>query len=125
MADPMFAFGDDLHGALREAALVGPVVRDPETGVAIALRHADVEALGRDPRMVGVGLGNFDAVGITEGPLREWYGQLMFTNEGAAHRRLRSARATGVHAAGGRRDPVDGRGHGGRELRAGARRGRG
>ena len=29
-------------------------------------------------------------MGITDGPLRDWYGQLMFTNEGAAHRRLRS-----------------------------------
>ena len=90
MADLMSAFGDDLHDALREAALAGPLARDPETGIVIALRHADVDALGRDPRMVGVGLGNFDAMGIADGPLRDWYGQLMFTNEGAAHRRLRS-----------------------------------
>ena len=58
--------------------------------MAIVLRHADVDALGRDPRLVGVGLGNFDVMGITDGPLRDWYGQLMFTNEGAVHRRLRS-----------------------------------
>ncbi len=24
----------------------------------------------------------FDMMGITDGPLRDWYGQLMFTNEG-------------------------------------------
>jgi cytochrome P450 len=86
----MTAFGDDLHAVLRKAALAGPLARSAETGVAIVLRHADVDALGRDPRLVGVGLGNFDVSGITEGPLRDWYGSLMFTNEGEAHRRLRS-----------------------------------
>ena len=80
------------------------------------LRHADVDALGRDPRLVGVGLGNFDLMGIADGPLRDWYGSLMFTNEGAAHRRLRTARAEGVHAARGRRDPHDRRRDGGRRV---------
>jgi hypothetical protein len=31
----------------------------------------------------------FDLMGITDGPLREWYGGLMFTNEGPKHDRLR------------------------------------
>jgi len=84
------AFGDDMHAVLREAARTGPVARHPETGIVIVLSHADVEALGRDSRMVGVGVGNFDAVGITDGPLRDWFGSLMFTNEGETHRRLRS-----------------------------------
>jgi hypothetical protein len=84
------AFGDEMHVALREAARAGPIARHPEFDVVIVLGHADVEALGRDPRTVGIGLGNFDAVGITEGPLREWFGSLMFTNEGERHRRLRS-----------------------------------
>ncbi len=83
------AFGDDLHDALREAASAGPVFRHPDTGVVIALRHADVEALGRDPRLVGAGLANFDVMCIGDGPLRDWYGSLMFTNEGDVHRRLR------------------------------------
>src|SRR5689334_21297749 len=76
------AFGDDLHDALREVASAGPVFRNPDTGVVIALRHADVDALGRDPRLVGAGVANFDVMGIGEGPLRAWYGSLMFTNEG-------------------------------------------
>ena len=84
------AFGDDMHALLREAASAGPVVREPETGTVLVLGHAEVEALGRDHRMAGVGLGVFDLVGITAGPLRDWYGSLMFTNEGDAHRRLRS-----------------------------------
>jgi cytochrome P450 len=83
------AFGDDLHDALRDAAGKGPLFHDPDTGVVIALRHADVDALGRDPRLVGAGLTNFDVMGIGDGPLREWYGSLMFTNEGDVHRRLR------------------------------------
>ncbi len=90
MDDLLASFGDELHAVLRKAALAGPLARHPETGVVIALRHADVEALLRDSRMHGVGLGNFDVSGITEGPLRDWYSQLMFTNEGVVHRRLRS-----------------------------------
>jgi len=90
MAELISAFGDDLHDALRTVARAGPLARDPETGVVMVLRHADVEALGRDPRLVGFGLGNFDVMGITDGPLRDWYSRLMFTNEGATHRRLRS-----------------------------------
>ncbi len=90
MDEIMTAFGDDLHAVLRGASDAGPLARDAETGVVVVLRHADVDALGRDPRLVGVGLGNFDVSGITEGPLRDWYGSLMFTNEGAVHRRLRS-----------------------------------
>jgi cytochrome P450 len=83
------AFGDDMHAALRVAARSGPIVRNPETGVVLVLGHADVEALGRDPNTVGIGTGNFDAVGITDGPLREWFSSLMFTNEGEYHLRLR------------------------------------
>jgi cytochrome P450 len=37
----------------------------------------------------GVGLSLFDAMGIAEGPLRDWYGALMFTNDGTRHDRLR------------------------------------
>ena len=47
MADPMFAFGDDLHGALREAARLGPVARDPETGRSRPLTDAERTALER------------------------------------------------------------------------------
>lgn len=54
------------------------------------LRWDDVRALLRDKRFAGVGLAVFDALGISDGPLRRWYGSLMFTNEGAAHNRLRA-----------------------------------
>jgi cytochrome P450 len=37
----------------------------------------------------GIGLALFDAMGITAGPLRDWYRRLMFTTEGDYHRRMR------------------------------------
>ncbi len=54
------------------------------------LRQHDVEALSRDPRLQGIGLLLFDVMGILDGPLRDWYGRLMFTSEGDYHRRMRS-----------------------------------
>jgi hypothetical protein len=82
--------GDDLHGVLREAAAAGPIAVDDTTGVVGVLHHADIQTLARDPRLAGVGLSLFDLMGIGDGPLRDWYGRLMFTNEGAEHQRLRS-----------------------------------
>jgi cytochrome P450 len=74
--------------AFRELATTERAVHTPE-GTWI-LRWDDVRALLRDRRFAGVGLVMFDALGITEGPLRRWYGSLMFTNEGVAHHRLRA-----------------------------------
>ena len=74
--------------ALRELATIERTAQTPE-GVWI-LRWEDVRALLRDRRFEGVGLAVFDAQGIADGPLRRWYGSLMFTNEGVTHNRLRS-----------------------------------
>ena len=77
----------------------------PRPGSSIALRHADVDALGRDPRMVGVGLGNFDVIGHH----RRAAARLVRQPDVHQRRRRASpaaiARAEGVHAACGRRDP--------------------
>jgi cytochrome P450 len=73
---------------LRELAATHRTVRAPIG--EFVLRWEDVRALLRDRRFEGVGLVMFDALGITDGPLRRWYGSLMFTNEGVAHNRLRS-----------------------------------
>jgi cytochrome P450 len=89
VVDLFTPLGDELHAALRAAADAGPVSAENSSGATIVLRHADVEALARDPRLAGVGLSFFDLMGITDGPLREWYGGLMFTNEGDKHDRLR------------------------------------
>jgi cytochrome P450 len=80
----------DLHGVLREAAHAGPLATDVATGATVVLRQRDVEALAHDQRLSGVGLTFFDMMGITDGPLRDWYGRLMFTTEGEYHRRMRS-----------------------------------
>ncbi len=74
--------------ALRELAKSERIARVTE-GVFV-LHWDDVRALLRDRRFEGVGLTVFDALGITDGPLRRWYGSLMFTNEGVTHNRLRS-----------------------------------
>jgi cytochrome P450 len=74
--------------SLRAAAQTARMVAMPEG--AWILRWEDVRALLRDRRLAGVGLAVFDALGITDGPLRRWYGSLMFTNEGEAHHRLRA-----------------------------------
>jgi cytochrome P450 len=84
------SFATDLHGVLREAAKQGPLATDIQTGATVVLRQRDVETLAHDPRLNGIGLTLFDMMGITEGPLRNWYGRLMFTTEGDYHRRIRS-----------------------------------
>jgi len=71
------------------AAANGPTVVDAATGALYVLRYRDIERLLHDPRLHGVGLSLFDAMGITPGPLRDWYGALMFTNDGVEHDRLR------------------------------------
>ena len=85
----MTPLGDELHAALRRASDAGPLASEAASGTTIVLRHADIEALARDHRLAGVGLTFFDLMGITDGPLREWYGGLMLTNEGDKHDRLR------------------------------------
>jgi cytochrome P450 len=79
----------DLHAVLSEASRSAPLARETSTGAVVVLRQRDVEALARDARLHGVGLSYFDMMGITEGPLRDWYGRLMFTTEGDYHRRMR------------------------------------
>ncbi len=80
----------ELRAWVRRAAVAGPTLIDKTTGAVVVLRYADVEQLLTDTRMVGVGLSFFDILGIKDGPLRDWYGAIMFTNEGKPHHRMRS-----------------------------------
>ena len=92
MTEPLLdtsAADDSLHEALRVAREASPTAIDAGTGAVFVLRYREVERLAHDPSLVGVGLTIFDLMGIDDGPLREWYGSLMFTNEGDAHHRLR------------------------------------
>jgi cytochrome P450 len=88
--DLIGTFGADLHSVLSEAAEQGPLAADVVTGATVVLRQRDLEALARDQRLEGIGLAFFEIMGITDGPLRDWYGRLMFTTEGDYHRRVRS-----------------------------------
>jgi cytochrome P450 len=76
--------------ALRHGAVTAPTMIDEASGAIIVLRHRDVERLLTDTRLRGVGLSFFDLMGISDGPLRAWYGAIMFTNEGRPHHRMRS-----------------------------------
>lgn len=71
------------------AAKSGPTAIDEGSGSLHLLRYRDIERILNDPRLRGMGLSLFDVMGITDGPLRRWYGWLMFTNDGAPHDRLR------------------------------------
>ena len=66
-----------------------PTAVDAVSGATVVLRYEDIDRLIRDHRLAGVGLTFFDILGIVDGPLRDWYGGLMFTNEGDVHNRLR------------------------------------
>ena len=104
--DLVASMAGDMHAVLREAADAGPLAVDPAMGATVLLRQHDVETLARDPRLSGVGLTFFDLMGIDDGPLRDWYGRLMFTTEGGYHRRIRSAvqRAFGPRSVDALRD---------------------
>jgi cytochrome P450 len=84
------SWAGDLHSVLAEAAARGPLATDIATGATVVMRQGDVDTLAHDPRLEGIGLMLFDMMGIAEGPLRDWYSQLMFTTEGDYHRRIRS-----------------------------------
>ena len=84
------SFTSALHSVLREASKEGPLATDMVTGATVVLRQGDLETLAHDQRLPGIGLTLFDMMGIADGPLRDWYGALMFTTEGDYHRRIRS-----------------------------------
>ena len=84
-----YTFDDSIHETLRAGRAGGPTALNPPTGAIVALRYDEVERLAHDPRIAGIGLSLFDLMGIPDGNLRDWYRQLMFTNDGDAHHRLR------------------------------------
>jgi cytochrome P450 len=81
--------GLDIQGVLLEVATESPTAIESGTGIIWVLRYEEVNQIILDQRTVGVGLEMFDMMGIDDGPLREWYGSLMFTTEGQTHVRLR------------------------------------
>jgi cytochrome P450 len=92
VTEPVIGSIDDPADAVRllnEVAAESATAFASDTGGVLVLHHADVERLAHDPHLVGMGLTLFDFMGIEDGPLRRWYGTLMFSNEGDYHLRMR------------------------------------
>ena len=88
MAEPVIGLIDDPADAVRrfnEVAAESPTAIASDSGGVFVFHHADVERLAHHPELAGTGLTLFDFMGIDDGPLRRWYGSLMFTNEGPHH----------------------------------------
>lgn len=62
---------------------------EDESGAFVVLHNRDVRKLLHDSRLKGLGLALFDLAGVHDGPLREWFGSIMFANEGQPHHRMR------------------------------------
>jgi cytochrome P450 len=87
LADP--ELWQDLHAPLRAARGRHPVALGPG-GERLVLRHADVEALSSDPRLVSNALPMLTRHGVTNGPLFDWWRRMMTNQNGPGHLRLRS-----------------------------------
>ena len=79
----------DPHGLFRRYRAACPFVRH-ETGGYLVLRHADIERLGNDVRIVASETTHPKMFGVTEGALFDLFEHGMLTANGAVHRRRRS-----------------------------------
>lgn len=88
---PSFAISDakEFRTSLIKAARDFPVAQGSDQGEIYIFSHEAVRLGLTDRRFTGVGLSFFDASEVPEGELRDWYGRIMFTNEGQTHHRLR------------------------------------
>ena len=85
LSDP--AAWQDVHVPLAELRERTAVAVTPD-GVPQVLRHAEVEAVLKDPRFVAADL--FAMSGTTSGPVWEWWQRVMFSQDPPAHTRIRS-----------------------------------
>lgn len=77
----------DPHGAHRAARRRAWYAETPMG--RMALRHAEVSALLRDRRLAELGGRALAMVGITDGPLWDWWTTMLFSQDGESHQRLR------------------------------------
>ena len=84
LTDP--AFWSNPYPVLAEARSRHPLAQGVDGGL-IALSFDAVESVLRDPRFLTTDL--LAPRGITEGPIAEWWGQVMFSANPPAHTRLR------------------------------------
>ena len=78
----------DPASALAPAREAAPVARTAR-GERVVLRYDDTERLLADPRMRTVGSRLLEGIGITDGPLAEWWRLVMFNTNPPEHGRLR------------------------------------
>lgn len=78
----------DPAAALAPAREAAPLARTAR-GERVVLRYAETERLLADPRMRTVGARLLEGVGITEGPLADWWRLVMFNTNPPEHGRLR------------------------------------
>ncbi|MEE2663951.1 MAG: cytochrome P450 [Myxococcota bacterium] len=81
------AYDADIHGAHRTAREKSWYAQTP-LGLLL-LRYRDVQWLLRDARFREQGADALALAGITDGPLLDWFGQIVSNQEGSDHRRLR------------------------------------
>ena len=81
------AYDADIHAA-HAAAREKSWYAETPAGILV-LRYADVLAVLRDRRWRELGADGLAAAGIRAGPLWDWFQQIMSTQEGEAHARLR------------------------------------
>ncbi len=82
-------FWSDPYTILSEAREQSAVGLSPG-GQKLVLRHAEVDALLRDPRMRTIGTGLLRNVGVKDGPLFDWWKQVMFNTDPPHHTRIRA-----------------------------------
>jgi cytochrome P450 len=79
----------DLLGVFRRYRPTDPVVAHEKSGY-LMLRYADVERLGRNPRVLSTETAFPEIQGVTEGSLFDGFRYGMLTANGAVHQRKRS-----------------------------------
>jgi cytochrome P450 len=82
--DPAFRFDDAAVGAAREASWYATT----PLGLVV-LRHADVQELLRDRRLIQRGEEHLTLQGVTDGPLWDWFTKVILFAQGQDHTRLR------------------------------------
>jgi len=86
LADP--ELWQDPAAALAPAREAAPLARTTR-GERVVLRYADTDRLLADPRMRTVGGRLLEGIGVTSGPLAEWWRLVMFNTNPPEHGRLR------------------------------------
>jgi cytochrome P450 len=81
------AYDNDVHAAHRDARQAAWYATTP-MGI-MAVRYAEVNALLKDRRLGELGGQALIGLGITEGPLWDWWNLMLFSQDGEEHLRLR------------------------------------